>query len=83
MISALNMGTMPVPVNRSASAGAASQARAAIGSAAAAQTAKIPRIRNCGISTLEAAVSARAVAVEWKYGAHLDHPLLVDFIPRR
>ena len=66
MISALNIGTMPVPANRSASAGAASQARAAIGSAAAAQTAKIPRIRSCGMSTPEVTVSARAVAVEEK-----------------
>ena len=61
-ISALNIGTMPLPANRSASAGAASQASAAIGSAAAAQTANIPGIRNCGISTLGTAVSARAVA---------------------
>jgi hypothetical protein len=34
-----------------------------MGNAAAAQTASIPRIRNCGISTLETAVSSRAVAV--------------------
>ena len=62
-ISAFAIGTWPSPVNRSASTGATSQASTAIGSAAAAQTAKIPRIRSCGISTLETAASERAVAV--------------------
>src|SRR5688572_5793673 len=62
-ISAFAIGTSPTPAKRSASAGATSQASTAIGSAAAAQTARIPRIRSCGISTLETAASERAVAV--------------------
>ena len=40
-ISAFAIGTCPSPANRSASTGATTQASAAIGSAAAAQTAKI------------------------------------------
>ena len=62
-ISAFIIGTSPSPAKRSATAGATSQARAAIGSAAAAQTPKIPGIRSCGISTLETTASPRAVAV--------------------
>ena len=62
-ISAFAIGTWPSPAKRSASTGATSQASTAIGSAAAAQTAKIARIRSCGISTLETAASDRAVAV--------------------
>src|SRR4029453_16182171 len=62
-ISALNIGTTPSPANRSATTGATSQASAAIGRAAAAQIPKIPGIRNCGISTLEVAASARTLAV--------------------
>ena len=73
----------PSPAKRSASAGATSQASAAIGSAAAAQTAKIPRIRSCGISTLETAASARAVAVSGYETLICDPPLSVDSMPRR
>jgi hypothetical protein len=58
-ISAFAIGTWPSPANRSASTGATSQARTAMGSAAAAQIAKIARRPNCGISTAETPVSAR------------------------
>src|SRR5436309_6666893 len=55
--SALKNGMLPVPANWSFKAGATSQARAAIGSAAAAHTAKIARSPYCGIATSETAAS--------------------------
>ena len=56
-VSAFTMGRLPSPESRSATAGATSHASAAIGRAAAAQTARIARRRYCGISTLETAAS--------------------------
>ena len=50
---------LPVPANWSFKAGATSQARAAIGSAAAAHTAKIARSPYCGIATSETGASVR------------------------
>ncbi len=56
-VSAFTMGRLPSPESWSATAGATSHASAAIGRAAAAQTARIARRRYCGISTLETAAS--------------------------
>jgi hypothetical protein len=53
----LNMDTLSTPLRWSSRLGAASQASAAIGRAAAAQTARIIRSRYCGISTFETAAS--------------------------
>src|SRR5439155_8158610 len=65
--SALKNGMLPVPANWSFKAGATSQARAAIGSAAAAHTAKIARSPYCGIATSETGASVSEVAIP-QYG---------------
>jgi hypothetical protein len=59
MTSAFAIGTFPSPPSSSSRAGATSQASAAIGSAAAAQTAKIFRSEYWGISTWETAAPGR------------------------
>jgi hypothetical protein len=82
-ISAFAIGTLPSPANWSASTGATSQASTAIGSAAAAQTARIPRIRSWGISTLETAASERALTVSGYETLILRPPLGCDSNARR
>src|SRR4051812_37248328 len=61
--SALIIGTSPVPASPSASEGATSHASTPIGTAAAAQTARIARSLYCGISTFEASTSGEGAIV--------------------
>jgi hypothetical protein len=79
--SALASGTLPSPERRSATAGATSQASAAIGSAAAAQVARIARLPYCGISTAGDAATARDGAVS---GSEISMGIpFVECMPRR
>jgi hypothetical protein len=81
--SAFAIGTLPSPESRSATAGATSHASAAIGSAAAAQIARIARRPSCGISTAESAaregIAASATGNETLISSP---PSVVEFMAR-